>query len=76
MANMIGTQVPVHVVDKRRSTGNTATTPIATPANYASESALDTRLSALGYSDAYIRVMTQNDKVFAVRSADDSAGMN
>lgn len=45
---------------------------LSTPANYASNEALDTRLLALSYTQAQIDHMTQNDKVYAVRLADDA----
>jgi hypothetical protein len=67
----------IGVTDKRATQG-VATQPIATPANYASEAALDARLTAISgttYTAAVLRRMTFNDKVFAVRSADDAAGI-
>lgn len=72
---MFGPDIPVKFVDKRKSGGQTSTTSLATPLEYTSQSALDTRLSALGYADATIRQMTLNDKVFAVRSADDAGSI-
>lgn len=68
------------VVDKRQ-TGVGAvplsTQPLATPANYASEATLRTRLIAIGgvYVTAYIDTMTLNDMVYAVRLSDDAAGI-
>lgn len=65
-------------VDKRRSSVQTNTNPLGTPANYASESAMDTRLAAISgtaYSAANLSNMTLNDKVFALRTHDDSAGI-
>lgn len=72
---MFGPDIKVGFVDKRKSSGQTTTTPLATPANYASQSALDTRLLALGYSAENVRIMNLNDKIYAVRLADDSAGI-
>lgn len=46
----------------------------ATPQNYTSVSALDTRLQAISgtiYTQAQLDKMTVNDKVYAVRLADD-----
>lgn len=40
-----------------------------------SQATLDTRLLALGYTQAQVDVMTENDKVFAVRTRDDPGGM-
>lgn len=58
--------------DKRRtaSTPNSATS-INTIANYASQATLDARLLVLGYPQKNIDSMTLNDKVYAVRLADD-----
>ena len=70
-----GPDVDVGFVDKRRASGPTTATPLGTPGNYASTAALDTRLDALGYTAAERSIMTQNDKIYAVRSADDSAGI-
>lgn len=56
----------------------TASTNIARGINYENfldEANLDTRLIALGYSVKNIGLMTQNDKVFAIRQADDSASI-
>lgn len=68
------------LVDKRQvQTGPVplSTQPIATPANYASESALRTRLLAIGgvYTTAYLDIMTVNDMVYALRLSDDAAGI-
>lgn len=65
-------------VDKRRSlTADDSTDDnIGTPANYASIAALETRLLAVGYSQSQLNSMTVNDKQYALRLADDSAGMN
>lgn len=68
------------VVDKRQTqTGAVplSTQPLATPANYASEATLRTRLIAIGgvYVTAYIDTMTLNDMVYAVRLSDDAAGI-
>lgn len=48
---------------------------VGTPANYASEAALDARLTAISatsYSAARLREMTLNDKIYAVRLNDDA----
>lgn len=52
---------------------NTSTTEVGTPLNYTSDSALDTRLLAIGgaYTAAYLQKMNINDKTFALRNADD-----
>lgn len=65
------------VVDKRQTQG-VLTQPIATPANYASISAMRTRLTAISataYSAANLDLMTVNDMVYALRLADDAAGI-
>jgi len=61
-------------VDKRAGRGTSASV-VATPANYASVGALETRLLALGVAQARINQMTENDMVYAVRLADDAAGV-
>ena len=46
----------------------------ATPANYVSNTALDTRLTAISgtiYTQAQLDKMTANDKIYAVRLNDD-----
>lgn len=78
MTLQFGPAIDLGFVDKRLSTGQTNTNPLATPANYASESAMDTRLAAISgtaYSAENLSNMTQNDKVFALRVHDDSAGL-
>lgn len=45
---------------------------VGTPANYDSNTSMDTRLIALGYTQAQCDKMTANDKVYAIRLADDS----
>lgn len=48
---------------------------VGTPANYASEAALDARLTAISattYTAARLASMTTNDKVYAVRLNDDA----
>lgn len=57
---------------------NTASGDIArmvTTRDYQSQSDMDTRLLAIGYSQARIDLMTENDKVFAIRTADDPGSM-
>ncbi|HEY6022294.1 MAG TPA: hypothetical protein VIY48_21285 [Candidatus Paceibacterota bacterium] len=77
MANAdLGVNTYMDVVDKRKVQG-ASTQPIATPANYASISAMRTRLLAIGgvYTAAYLDVMTKNDMIYALRLSDDSAGI-
>lgn len=73
--NQIGPVLEFCPVDKRRAGSQTNTTPIGTPANYASISALETRLAAVGYSAAQLAIMTVNDMHYALRLSDDSAGI-
>lgn len=64
-------------VDKRR-TATSTTTEVGTPANYLSVGALRTRLAAVNgslYTSAMLDRMTKNDMVYALRLADDSAGV-
>lgn len=65
----------INFVDKRRSSGPTNADTVGTPANYDSVDAMVTRLTALGYSSTNISNMTRNDMVYAIRVADDSAGI-
>lgn len=65
-------------VDKRRHRGATGADVIGTPANYATISAAKTRLnavSATSYTAARMNTMTKNDLVYALRLADDAAGI-
>lgn len=71
----IGPLPRINFVDKRLSDGPQTTDVLSTPANYDSPAAMDARLLALGYAAGDIRCMTQNDKVYAIRVADDSAGV-
>lgn len=78
MTLIYGPILEVCFVDKRRASGQTNTSPVGTPANYATESALDTRLAAAAastYTAAVLRCMTTNDKIYALRTLDDSAGI-
>lgn len=67
-----GTPDMTGVVDKRR--GNNFAAAVFS-ANYADETALNNALGTAGYSDATINLMTVNDKVYAVRLANDAAGI-
>lgn len=66
------------IVDRTRATAGSAadaTSPYATPANYASLSALDTRLNAISgtiYAQSVLDKMTVNDKIYALRLNDDA----
>ena len=63
------------IADKRRLPSS-ATTLLATPANYAGVSALRTRLAAISgttYTAAVMDKMTKNDMFYAVRNSDDAA---
>lgn len=64
-------------VDKRRTPGNLGT-PLANAANYDSVNAMRTRLAAVNgayYTSARLNSMTKNDMVYALRLADDVAGV-
>lgn len=79
MSNLqFGPQPDLCFVDKRRASGQTNTNPLGTPANYKDVSSIDTRLAAVdanAYSAANLRTMNLNDKIYALRLADDSAGV-
>lgn len=85
MAN-IERENPLGYVDKRRvaaDAGNANGNPVAAgtsdASNYASVAGLRARLTAVNgayYTAARLEGMTKNDMVYAVRVADDSAGIN
>lgn len=78
MTLQFGPILDLSFVDKRRASGQTNTSPLGTPASYLTEAALDTRLAAIdatAYSAQNLRIMNTNDKIYAVRVADDSAGI-
>lgn len=76
MTLQFGPVLELDFVDKRRgSDGQTNTSPLGTPASYLTESALDTRLTTIGYTAKQLRMMTTNDKIYAVRLNDDAAGI-
>jgi hypothetical protein len=78
MTLQFGPILEVDFVDKRRADGQTNTSPLGTPGSYVTESALDTRLNAISstsYSAKRLRIMTTNDKIYAVRVNDDAAGI-
>ena len=66
------------VVDKQRSTSRSvakSNNSVSTPANYDNVAAMDARLQAINagyYTNARLDSMTMNDKVYALRIADDS----
>jgi ABC-type glycerol-3-phosphate transport system substrate-binding protein len=68
----LGGAVDMTVVDKRR--GNNFAAAVLS-ANYTDETALNNALGVAGYSDANINLMTVNDKIYAVRLANDAAGI-
>lgn len=76
--NMFGVEADLGFVDKRRAASSSDTSPLGTAANYASNSTLDARLTAISattYSASRLNSMTQNDKIYAVRLNDDLAGI-
>jgi hypothetical protein len=77
MASYVDQDEAFGFVDKRRGRGQGASA-LATPANYVSDGALETRLAAINgayFTTARLNQMTHNDKVMAVRLADDAAGV-
>lgn len=64
--------------DSRRTTSAANDDSSLAGTAYGSNKDLDTRLKAIDaglYTDAYLDGMTQNDKVYAVRLADDAASL-
>lgn len=67
----------IEFVDKRRTQGQTASS-VGTPANYDNVPAMRTRLAAINstyFTAARLNNMTANDMVYALRLADDAAGI-
>lgn len=62
------------VVDRRQTQGS-ATQKLATPADYADVDAMRTALTTAGYTSANLDLMTVNDMIYALRLANDSAGI-
>ena len=65
-------------VDKRKGRGATAASPLTEQANYDNIADMKTRLSAINagyFTAARLNAMTKNDLVFALRTAQDSAGI-
>ena len=77
MQNQIGNITGA--VDKRdASKAGSNTTSISTPANYVDVNAMKTRLAAINgtyYTAARLNQMSENDMIFAIRQADDAAGV-
>lgn len=77
MASYVDQDEAFGFVDKRRGRGQSASA-LGTPGNYVSDAALEARLTAVNgayFTTARLNQMTHNDKVFAVRAADDAAGI-
>jgi hypothetical protein len=76
MANTQIGPINTRIAARNKTDGNVAgTSPFATPANYASISALRTRLAAISgttYTAAVLNTMTVNDMVYAIRLNDDA----
>lgn len=68
---------PLGFIDKRRTQGSTSIV-LGTPANYTGVTQMRTRLAAINgayYTAARLNSMTENDMTYALRLADDAAGM-
>lgn len=77
MASFVDHDAPFGFTDKRVGRGATGAV-VGTPLSYSGVSALETRLTAINagyYTTARLNQMTENDMIFAVRTADDSAGI-
>lgn len=79
MANIQMGQVSVNIANARKAVADPGSTSnLGTPGNYASISALRTRLAAIDaayYTSARLDQMTVNDMVYAVRLADDGTSI-
>jgi hypothetical protein len=74
MADAMNGPVDLNLTYRNKTQGGTANL-LATPANYASVTALKSRLTAINatsYSAARLANMTVNDMVYAVRLNDDA----
>jgi hypothetical protein len=77
MGSYVEQSEPRAFVDKRRGRGQN-TNAVSTPLNYSSDSNLETRLAAISagyYTTARLAQMTLTDKIYAVRTSDDAAGI-
>lgn len=75
--NLLGS-VDLCFAYRNKTAGNSSTAALATPANYASPTTLDTRLAAINgslFTAAYLAKMTLNDKIFELRRRDDAASV-
>lgn len=66
------------LVDARLNLGYRVATPMVEDDNYTTINDLDTRLSALDagtYTVAYLRILTKNDKIYALRLLRDAASV-
>lgn len=75
--HQLSPEVPMNFIDKTKATSKSVASSgasVATPANYASQTAIDARLTAISalYTAARLNSMTLNDKVYAIRLADDA----
>ena len=70
---------PLGFVDKRKATlAGDGGAGVTTPGNYASITALRTRLTAVNagyYTSAMLDALTENDMIYALRVADDNEGI-
>ncbi len=75
MTIQIGSDIGAYgFVNRRKATTISNGVSITTPANYASESALDARLTAISgtlFTAAYLAKLTMNDKIYELRYRDD-----
>ena len=77
MASFVDHDAPFGFTDKRVGRGATAAV-VGTPGSYTGVSALEARLTAINgtyYTTARLNQMSENDMIYAVRVADDAAGI-
>jgi len=77
MASYVQQNEPFEFLDKRRGRG-VNTSVLATPANYGSVALAEARLVAFNaayYTTARLNQMPYNDLMYALRQADDAAGI-
>lgn len=73
---LLGSGIDLNFTYRTKATGSANVNPITTLANYADPVAIDARLTAINstyYTAAVLNKMLLNDKIYAIRVADDAA---
>ena len=70
----VGHSVDLNFVDIRRTQGATSGV-LTNPNDFVSTATIETKLLASGFTQATLNKMTSNDKVYALRLVEESAGI-